>query len=576
MSKKKNSLRDEYATPITRIANIERNKTIMASIICIALIAALLFMIYVIVPKKFDVIGSDGSVIGNYFGSGFKSLDGYGTITLSDGTKITGMFVDGEVDPELKYTVSYANCGTYVGMIDDEFHPRGAGVYTNTDGVKIKSESWTWKKDNGASTGYSGMMNGGLQEGFGRSKNTLGWFEGEYLEDKYSGNVAFYDNNRTIRIDMKCAQGAAVGNATAKYLFDDSLPEIVGPWKSYTKENVEDSIYNGLGKYSGYSIGNKLVFGTLKIFIDTKYCQYNGTFIDGKIGGKGTFTYTDGSSFEIDQNCEYEINLTYPSNNTYTGMFVDNKRKGFGIFTFADAENVYYKGEFGNADGPDYGVETYKSGDKYVGEFENKDWIIARNGYGVYTWEDGDIYEGNWKNENRCGFGRYIYADGIVVEGEWTEDNDLPYGTITYKNGDTYKGQLTHLIPNGKGTMTWASIGTSFDGHFEKGILSGYGTYHSKLHGDISGIWKYFYDHKISDYWKYTGMLKDGVLCGYGVVEDSNPKNPRTIYGEFMNNNLNGQVRVVLSNGAFSDSEVKDGDINDIDGIYYLLVSKKE
>ena len=116
---------------------------------------------------------------------------------------------------------------------------------------------------------------------------------------------------------------------------------------------------------------------------------------------------------------------------------------------------------------------------------------------------------------------------------------------------------MTHLIPNGKGTMTWASIGTSFDGHFEKGILSGYGTYHSKLHGDISGIWKYFYDHKISDYWKYTGMLKDGVLCGYGVVEDSNPKNPRTIYGEFMNNNLNGQVRVVLSNGAFSDSEVR-------------------
>ena len=227
MSKKKSSLLDEYATPITRIANIERNKTIMASIICIALIAALIFLIYVIVPKKFDVIGNDGSVIGNYVGSGFKSMDGKGTVTLSDGTKIAGMFVDGEVDPELKYTVSYANCGTYVGKIDDEFHPHGAGVYTNTDGVKIKSESWTWKKDNGASTGYSGMMNGGLQEGFGRNKNTLGWFESEYLEGKYSGNATFYDNNGTIRIDMKCAQGAAVGNATAKYLFDDSLPEIV-------------------------------------------------------------------------------------------------------------------------------------------------------------------------------------------------------------------------------------------------------------------------------------------------------------------------------------------------------------
>ena len=375
-------------------------------------------------------------------------------------------------------------------------------------------------------------------------------------------------------MDMNCAEGSLTGDVTVKYLYDKTIPEVTGRRKDCKNSVLENSIYGEECKFTGYTVNGKPVYGKMIFRIADKYAVYNGTFIDGKIGGKGTFTYTDGSSFEIDQNCEYKIDYTDSGNDKYTGMFVNKIAKGFGIYTFYDG-NTYYKGEFGNTDGPDYGIETYKDGGKYIGEFKSKydnksDFI--RDGYGVYTWKNGNIYEGNWKNDNICGFGRFTYTNGDIVEGEWTEDGDLPSGTITYKNGDTYTGQLTDLVPDGKGTMTWASIGTSFDGHFEKSILSGYGTYHSKLHGDISGIWNYHYDHKISDYWKYTGMFKDGVLCGYGVVEDSNPENPRTIYGEFMNNKLNGQVRVVQSNGAFLDSEVKDGDLNDIDGIYYLLV----
>ena len=63
-------------------------------------------------------------------------------------------------------------------------------------------------------------------------------------------------------------------------------------------------------------------------------------------------------------------------------------------------------------------------------------------------------------------------------------------------------------------------------------------------------------------------MLKDDVLWGYGVIEDSNPESPRTIYSEFVNNQLDGQVRIVQSNGAIIDSEVRDGDFKDIDRFY--------
>ena len=572
MSKKKNSLLDEYATPITQNAKRESKKKWNKRIVGAFFIVLIAILIAWKIPKNFDVAGNDGVVIGNYVGSGFKSIGGKGTITLSDGTKIKGTFSGDKVDSDRKYTVTYENFGTYAGKIDDEFHPCGAGVYTNTDGIEIKSESWTWKKDSG--TGYFGMMINDKRNGYGIVKTGTAIFEGEFLDNDYSGKVLYFDPDRTIRMDMNCAEGSLTGDVTVKYLYDKTIPEVTGRRKDCKNSVLENSIYGEECKFTGYTVNGKPVYGKMIFRIADKYAVYNGTFIDGKIGGKGTFTYTDGSSFEIDQNCEYKIDYTDSGNDKYTGMFVNKIAKGFGIYTFYDG-NTYYKGEFGNTDGPDYGIETYKDGGKYIGEFKSKydnksDFI--RDGYGVYTWKNGNIYEGNWKNDNICGFGRFTYTNGDIVEGEWTEDGDLPSGTITYKNGDTYTGQLTDLVPDGKGTMTWASIGTSFDGHFEKSILSGYGTYHSKLHGDISGIWNYHYDHKISDYWKYTGMFKDGVLCGYGVVEDSNPENPRTIYGEFMNNKLNGQVRVVQSNGAFLDSEVKDGDLNDIDGIYYLLV----
>lgn len=96
--------------------------------------------IAVFIPKSHDIVGVDGNVIGKYIGNGFSAMNGKGKVTLSDGTKISGNFRNGCVISDSDYKVQFENCGVYVGTIDEDFHPHGKGVYTNTDGVEIESD----------------------------------------------------------------------------------------------------------------------------------------------------------------------------------------------------------------------------------------------------------------------------------------------------------------------------------------------------------------------------------------------------------------------------------------------------
>ncbi len=53
-----------------------------------------------------------------------------------------------------------------------------------------------------------------------------------------------------------------------------------------------------------------------------------------------------------------------------------------------------------------FGTKFYKSGEKYVGQWENGE----KNGFGNFTFPADDIYEremyaGEWKDDNRTGNG---------------------------------------------------------------------------------------------------------------------------------------------------------------------------
>ena len=99
-----------------------------------------------------------------------------------------------------------------------------------------------------------------------------------------------------------------------------------------------------------------------------------GQFLNGKMHGKGTFTYADGA--------------------TYFGDFKNGKEFGKGIFI------------------------CWAHGAKYEGAFKNG----LKHGKGSYNYPDGATYVGEWRYGKRHGSGIYTFANGEKMIGEFKED----------------------------------------------------------------------------------------------------------------------------------------------------------
>jgi hypothetical protein len=119
---------------------------------------------------------------------------------------------------------------------------------------------------------------------------------------------------------------------------------------------------------------------------------YVGERKDGKMHGKGKYTYADG--------------------NVYEGKWKDDKMHGNGKYAFADG-NVY-KGE-------------------------SKD--DKKHGKGKYIFANGNVYDGEWKDDKKHGKGKFTYADGNVHKGEWKDGKLHGKGKFTYADGNMYKGE---------------------------------------------------------------------------------------------------------------------------------------
>ena len=94
-----------------------------------------------------------------------------------------------------------------------------------------------------------------------------------------------------------------------------------------------------------------------------------------------------------------------------------------------------------------YGICNWKSGDKYVGEWENR----AISGYGVYTYNNGTKYEGEWKDSMRNNYGVHTWICGDKYEGEWSEGKRNGCGVFAWDNGVKYEGEFKNNVPNGYG-----------------------------------------------------------------------------------------------------------------------------
>ena len=66
-----------------------------------------------------------------------------------------------------------------------------------------------------------------------------------------------------------------------------------------------------------------------------------------------------------------------------------------------------------------YGTYTWDTGEKYVGEWQNR----MRDGEGVFTYRNDDKYTGSWKGNVPNGDGKLLTKDGVVYVGQWIDGN---------------------------------------------------------------------------------------------------------------------------------------------------------
>jgi formylglycine-generating enzyme required for sulfatase activity len=118
-----------------------------------------------------------------------------------------------------------------------------------------------------------------------------------------------------------------------------------------------------------------------------------GQWLNGKLEGQGTFTYSDGS--------------------VYIGQWKQNQRNGQGSF-------------------------TRPNGSKYQGQWKND----AFEGQGIYLYADGSLYQGQWKNNRRNGAGTYTTSKGAKFQGQWKNGKLIGKGILITSDGQKYLGSF--------------------------------------------------------------------------------------------------------------------------------------
>ena len=196
------------------------------------------------------------------------------------------------------------------------------------------------------------------------------------------------------------------------------------------------------------------------------------------------------------------------------------------------------------------GTMTYRSGDKYTGEWLNGTpdgegtYTLSKkitpsliNGYGLLTaFSKPDAYTGKFKDGRSVDNTTIKYRDGTYI-GTIKDGRPDGNGTYTFANGNTYKGQFENGIGHGQGTCTWHD-GSSYDGQWNNGKQHGQGTY----------TWP--------DGSKYVGEWEAGAKHGLGTMTE---KNGDKSTGQWVDGQMHGEFNITHPDEATSTISYRKG-----------------
>lgn len=173
-----------------------------------------------------------------------------------------------------------------------------------------------------------------------------------------------------------------------------------------------------------------------------------GSFVSGKLHGKGRITFSDGEIHE--------------------GIFENGKLHGDGCIRYPDGRKE--EGSFRNGELHGNGKRTFSDGEVHEGVFEDG----YLNGKGCIECSNGRREEGVFRMRVLHGEGKITFPDGRKLEGMFENGLLHGMGKKTFSSGEIHEGMFENEELTGKGCVICPN-GRKLEGMFRKGELHGKG-----------------------------------------------------------------------------------------------------
>ncbi|CAD8113588.1 unnamed protein product [Paramecium sonneborni] len=224
-----------------------------------------------------------------------------------------------------------------VKLITDEYPPMTQEILKLKEKLQlIDKDSLTFKEIEKGDVYYFGDEMFNMKCGFGKQfdKNTLSYYQGEFLMDQFHGKGTLIYQDGTIK------QGV---------FFQGKLIEEVFPFLQPTydlKLEVFESCPSG-ANFTGLIDENGKRSGVGK-YIWNDGSTYFGEFVDGTFNGYGQMNFENG--------------------NTYLGEWKNGLMSGIGNFTWKQPKEEYV-GQYKKNKKNGFGIHKFSDGRKYIGYF---------------------------------------------------------------------------------------------------------------------------------------------------------------------------------------------------------------
>ncbi|GMI11168.1 hypothetical protein TrVE_jg4502 [Triparma verrucosa] len=196
----------------------------------------------------------------------------------------------------------------------------------------------------------------------------------------------------------------------------------------------------------------------------------------------------------------------------------------------------------------------------YEGELLNS----QRHGFGVFVYKNGHIYEGSWRKNLEHGSGTIFDAKRqIVYTGEFEKGRLTGQGTYFFSDGGKYTGEFRDNLRHGTGEYRYPNKNV-YVGEWKDDLFWGKGKYTwANGEGSFDGDWLMGMRHgkgmlKLPDGFSYDGQWVQDAMEGRG---NAVYPNKQTYNGQFHQSLRDGRGTSTFSNGGVYEGRFKNDKI---------------